>query len=73
MPLLLYHLAKLCHLYAHSFLLPELRQLLSSPPTTPLSIAIFHITFSSVHEAPKATLKLGIVEVVVGVVGIEPR
>lgn len=70
--MLLYQLAKLRHLDPHSFLLPELRQLLSPPPTTPLLLAIGHIAFDSVHEALKAALKLGIVEVVIGVVWIEP-
>jgi hypothetical protein len=71
--MLSYYFIKLLHLYTQSFLLPEIRQLLGSSPTTELYSTVCHIAFGSVHEAHEARLVLGIVEVGVWVIWIEPR
>jgi hypothetical protein len=71
--MLSYKFIKLLHLYAQSFLFPKLRLLLSSSPTTELHSTVSHVAFGSVHEAHKAILVLGVVEVRVWVIWIEPR
>ena len=54
-------------------MLPELRRLLSPSPTTKLHSAVSHVAFGPVHEAHEAVLVLGVVEMRVWVIWVEPR
>jgi len=60
------------HLYPHCFLLPEVRHLFRSPPSSELYITIGHVTLRAVHQALETAFVLWVIEMLVWSPWVQP-
>jgi hypothetical protein len=60
------------HLYPHCLLLPEIRHLFCTSPSSKLYIAIGHVALGTVHQALETALVLRVIKVLVWAPWVQP-